>query len=395
MISEGPALIEALPGELQNTLNGAVPPDEEILIAVRGTTREAFAATGKRLLHLLAPVISGSAPVEIRETPLTAVSEVRSEAKPVGGRLVWMADGVEHAVDYPTYDVSKYNLVTIRLKQMIGERHTPKPPPQAPAFQPTGGDQPCPKCGSGIPATASWCPNCGLQAFDPCWQCGRALLQGGNFCAYCGTPNTEPAVVQCRECDGVVGQGQSFCPQCGAQARIVCGDCDRPQRKDWKSCPYCAGEPVWAEEGMEPSVARLTGDEPEDPSAWLSNRPAPQDAEKLNRSATQAYQAERYEEAARLFKQAVEADPTNSGYWTNLGVAHSAAGDDSQALAAYRRATELNPNEISAFLFMGQLHLERESYTEAREAWEQVVRIDPDSAEAEEARENLRSLEDV
>lgn len=396
MISEGPTLIEALPGDLQNALNGAVPPDEEILIALRGNHREAFAATARRVLHLVAPAVTGSAPVEIRETPLPDVSDVRAEARPVGGRLIWTTPGGEQSVEYPTYEGSKYNLVAIRLKQMIGERHTPKPPPQAPAHQPDAGGTACPKCGSAIPSTAAWCPACGLQALDPCWECGKALAAEANFCAYCGTARTEPAVVQCPNCQGIVGQGKGYCPQCGTQARSVCSGCDRPMRRDQQYCPHCGGDPTWEDQGIESQVAHL-GDEPDDPSAWLSNRPvAPgPDAEKLNRAGTQAYEAERFEEAVRLFKEATAADPRNAGYWTNLGVASSAAGDDLGAFSAYKKATEVNPNEISAHLYMGQLLLERERYAEAREAWERVIAIDPDSEEAEEARENLRSVEQV
>jgi RNA polymerase subunit RPABC4/transcription elongation factor Spt4 len=395
LISEGPALIEALPGELQNALNGAVPPDEEILIAVRGTPREAFAASKRRVLHLIAPAITGAAPVEIRETAIPEITDVRSESRPVGGRLIWTAGDGEHLIQYPTYDASKYSLVTIRLKQMIGERNSPKPPTQAPALQ-SAGDQPCPKCATSIPATAAWCPGCGLQVFDPCWECKRALPPNANHCAYCGTPHTEPAVVSCPNCQAVVGPGQGYCPQCGEQARIICAACDRPMRRDWKRCPACGGEPAWEEAGIEPEVAHLRGDEPNDPSAWLSDPPAAaQDAESLNQAGTRAYEAERYQEAIRLFKEATVAEPGNSGYWTNLGVASSASGDDLGAFSAYKKATEVNPDEISAFLFMGQLLLERERYAEAREAWERVVKIDPDSEEAEEARENLRSIEQV
>lgn len=285
---------------------------------------------------------------------------------------------------------------------MIGERHTPKPPPQAPAYQPTGTDAVCSQCGGGIPQGGAWCPNCGVQAADPCWQCGRALLSGTAFCAHCGTPASEPAILQCGECRGIVGQGQGYCPQCGVQARTVCAECDRPLRADWQSCPYCGGDPVGEIAGTAVTRSRaqaasaapeVVEEEPESP--WAVARPAARDAERFNRQGTSAYEAEEYADAVRLFQQAVDADPENAGYWTNLGVALSAAGEDVQALEAYRRATAANPQEIAAYLYMGQLYLERESYSEAREAWEAVVRLGPDTEEAEEARENLRSLEDV
>src|SRR5205085_8638953 len=89
MISEGPALIEALSQPLQDALNGALHPGETLLVAVRGNAREALAATAERLIVLKEPAITGSGPAELREAPIATVSRVRAEPKPVGGRLSW------------------------------------------------------------------------------------------------------------------------------------------------------------------------------------------------------------------------------------------------------------------------------------------------------------------
>jgi predicted amidophosphoribosyltransferase len=385
VISEGPSIIEGLSADLQNALNGAVPPDEEIVIAVRGTTREAFAATPKRLFHLIAPVITGTKPVEVRETPLDQVKEVRAETRPVNGRLRWSAGGGESFIEYPTYDASKYNLVAARLTQMLGETRTPRPPATAPGTGPSGPERSsCPECGGAIPRDGCWCPKCGFQAADPCWECGRALMVGSDYCALCGTPNTEPAAVKCPECGSGVSRGQSFCAACGAQARLACAECDRPLRRDWQYCPSCGGERAEIEASFEAT-------EPE----MVSTPVAAADPARLNEAGTAAYEREDYQEAVRLFREAAEADPQNAGYWTNLGVAHGAVGDDLQAFNAYRRAVELDPGEASAYLFMGQLYLERERYSEARESWEKLIQVAPDSEEAEEARENLRNLDKV
>ena len=407
MISEGPALIEALPGELQNGLNGALHPDEVVLIAVRGNAREAFAATADRLLVLKEGVLLGGVPVEVREVPLDTVSEVRAEPRPVGGRLRWetTANGAPTAFEYPTYDSSKYELVAKRLREMISQR---KPTtvenagPAAgeetivPAAAPRGGtDRNCPKCSASIPAEGSWCPQCGLQVSDPCWECGRPLATGTNFCAHCGTPNTEPAVVQCPNCKVLVARGHVFCTACGAQARVACQECERPMRRDWTRCPACSGEPEWEESGVGQELARLRGDEPEDPSAWLQPAPRPRDAEDLNARGAEAYEAGNYREAVRLFQEAIDTDPSNASFYTNLGVAYGEVGDDLQAFAAYRKAIELNPKEIAAYANMGYLYMERERHAEAREMWEKVIRLAPDSEEAREARENLRGMDQV
>lgn len=401
MISEGPALIEALPGTLQNALNGALLPEEELRIAVRGGTRDAFAATNLRILVLKEPTISGTGPVEVHEVPLTAVRSVRSQPRPVGGRLIWETShpNAPTSIDYPTYDASKYSLVAGRLQEMIGQPRNPSTPSTAPATEPppTGvagpATRPCPKCGTAVPSEGSWCPSCGLQVSDPCWECGKPLANEANFCAYCGTLNSEPAVIQCPQCRAVVRQGQACCTACGAQARPVCQSCEQVLRKEWSFCPACGGEPAWAEVGTKAEVAHLRGDEPEDPSAWLKKTSVcTQDAEELNAAGIRAFEAENYTEAARLFREATEADPANASYHTNLGVAYGELDDDMQAFAAYRRAIELNPSEGQAYLNMGYLYNERERTSEAREMWEKVVQIAPDSEEAKEARDNLRSL---
>lgn len=400
MISEGPALIEALPGALQHALNGALLPDEELIVAVRGNQREAFAATSGRLLVLKEPVISGTAPVDVLDVPLSEVSALRAVPRPVGGRLMWdtTQPGAPTSIDYPTYDGSKYSLVAGRLQQMIGQkRDAPNPGTAAGGPTPIADSAagPCPKCQAPIPAGGCWCPSCGLQVWDPCWECSRPLPHGANFCAFCGTPNTEPAVIQCPECKAVVAPQQACCTACGAQARPVCQSCEEVMRKDWSFCPACGGEPAWAEVGSKPEVARLRGDEPEDPSAWLRKPVAGPSGEEANAAGIRAYEAESFEQAVRHFQAATAAEPNNASYFTNLGVAYGELDEATQSMAAYRRALELNPQELSAYLNLGYLYNRLERTNEAREMWEKVVSMAPGSDEAQEARENLEGLEHV
>jgi len=400
VISEGPALIEALPGALQNALNGALRPDEELFVAVRGNQREAFAATNLRLLVLKEPVITGTAPVDVQDLPLSEVTDIRAVPRPVGGRLMWdtARAGAPTSIDYPTYDGSKYSLVAGRLQQMIGQKKDAPTSAAATgsATPPTGlPSSPCPKCQAAIPAGGCWCPSCGLQVSDPCWQCSRPLADDANFCAYCGTPNTEPAVIQCPECKAIVGPQQACCTACGAQSRPVCQSCEKVLRKDWSFCPECGGEPAWAEVGSHPEVARLRGDEPQDPSAWLSKPAVSADGAAANALGIRAYESEDFEQAVRHFREATAAEPNNASYFTNLGVAYGELDDDIQALKAYRRAVEINPREVAAYLNLGYLYNGQERTNEAREMWEKVIALAPGGDEAQEARENLEGLEHV
>lgn len=254
----------------------------------------------------------------------------------------------------------------------------------------------CPRCRAEIPRDGCWCPRCGLQAADPCWECGRPLAAGAEFCAYCGLPSTEPAVVECPACSTEVTRGTSYCRECGSLARRACGDCDRPLRHGWNFCPECGGEP--ADEPVRTpgsAGAGLQAELPETSGPQLERAYRPQDGELLNSQAVRAYESGNLHEAARLFREATQADPGKASYFTNLGVAFGELGDDLQAFNAYRRAVELNPRELSAYLNMGYLYMERERASEAREMWEKVVRLAPDSEEAEEARQNLQKIDEV
>src|SRR5207248_1131187 len=138
-----------------NALNGALQPGEELVVAVRGNVREAFAATRGRLMVLKEPLISGTGPVAIAEVPLESVTEVRAEPRPVGGRLVWKSTvpGAPASIEYPTYEASKYSLVAKRLQEMIGQPRNPTTPGAAPAEPPAAAaGRACPKCQAPIPA---------------------------------------------------------------------------------------------------------------------------------------------------------------------------------------------------------------------------------------------------
>jgi tetratricopeptide (TPR) repeat protein len=390
--TEGSGPIEPLPGELEPALRSALRPGEALLLAVPGNPNEALAVTRQRLLLLKAPAISGSEPVQVREAPLAGIANVRLEDQGFGGRVAWDSarPGAPTFVEYAAYDSSRYARIAEWLQAMIGQPRNPIPssPSVQPRAEPLGGA--CPKCATAIPAGGSWCPSCGLLAYSPCWECGEPLAAGTAFCARCGTPNTEPAVVQCPECSAVVTRGTVYCTACGAQARPACAECGQPMRQEWKHCPDCGGEPAWeGNEAPEPGTVSVAG-------ATLQ-RAAPQsrEAAPLNDLAVRAYEQGDYAEAARLFRQAIDAEPNDASYWTNLGVACGQLGDDQQALESYRRAIEINPNEVSAYLYLGELYLERDRPTEAREMWERLIRIAPDSPDADEARQNLKSLEEV
>lgn len=65
--------------------------------------------------------------------------------------------------------------------------------------------------------------------------------------------------------------------------------------------------------------------------------------EAYNRFAIKAAQTQLWNEAVFRWKQVIAIDPEDSKAYNNLGVAYEALGKTADALTAYERATELEP----------------------------------------------------
>ncbi|MBK8189239.1 MAG: tetratricopeptide repeat protein [Vampirovibrionales bacterium] len=63
-----------------------------------------------------------------------------------------------------------------------------------------------------------------------------------------------------------------------------------------------------------------------------------------------------YEDAIALCRSLTRQERRNAVFWNELGYAYELAHDNRQALAAYQRATQLNPNLEKAYLNLGMLY---------------------------------------
>lgn len=66
--------------------------------------------------------------------------------------------------------------------------------------------------------------------------------------------------------------------------------------------------------------------------------------EAYNQFAIKAAQAQLWNEAVFRWKQVIAVDPENAKAYNNLGVAYEALGNTEEAVAAYQRATGLEPD---------------------------------------------------
>ncbi len=67
-----------------------------------------------------------------------------------------------------------------------------------------------------------------------------------------------------------------------------------------------------------------------------------------------------YESAAEAFEQAVAINPNDARARYNLALAQQYLGDSELALAGYRRAIDLDPQLIDAYINLGNLYGSRE-----------------------------------
>ncbi len=78
----------------------------------------------------------------------------------------------------------------------------------------------CPKCGSNVPVSAKFCPNCGYDFSSEdtmtCPYCGAKIPKNSKFCPNCG----KPLSLKCPKCGADIPPGAKFCPNCGWKVEL-------------------------------------------------------------------------------------------------------------------------------------------------------------------------------
>lgn len=90
-----------------------------------------------------------------------------------------------------------------------------------------------------------------------------------------------------------------------------------------------------------------------------------------------ALEGQRYEEAAKLFAQAVEKDKDDLGAQFHLGLSLSLLNRDTEAIAAYQKVLVLKPGLYEAQLNLGVLELRQKHYAEAAALLEEARKQKP------------------
>jgi tetratricopeptide (TPR) repeat protein len=120
----------------------------------------------------------------------------------------------------------------------------------------------------------------------------------------------------------------------------------------------------------------------------IQNRPATTDVEKAREWYLKGDAAEQagnrqeairfYQEAAQLYRQVINRNPGYAGVWKSLGFVHWLSDRNSEALAAYKEAVRLQPDDAEAHYMLGTIQNDdpQAAIAEYREA----VRLNPAEA---------------
>jgi tetratricopeptide (TPR) repeat protein len=100
-------------------------------------------------------------------------------------------------------------------------------------------------------------------------------------------------------------------------------------------------------------------------------------AQELINQGEEHFQARRYDEAARLYQQAAGVCPRCYLARAYLGDSLLFGGDAESALAHYRKATEINPDDYRLYYFQGSALARMGRLSEAREAFAWSLVLNP------------------
>lgn len=123
-------------------------------------------------------------------------------------------------------------------------------------------------------------------------------------------------------------------------------------------------------------------------------RQNPSDQEAMVGLGNAYYDHGQMEDAIPWYEQALAADPTNSDVRTDLGTAYFYSGNSETAKEQWFKVLEQEPNKAQTHYNLAVLYIHQtppDNEAAARE-WETVIRLAPDSEQAQSAEEQLSKL---
>jgi tetratricopeptide (TPR) repeat protein len=94
------------------------------------------------------------------------------------------------------------------------------------------------------------------------------------------------------------------------------------------------------------------------------------------------HQAQRFADAERLYRQAVEADASHVGAWHHLGLVYMAQDKLSEAADGFQHVLKLSPDHVDALTQLGIVFARQHRLPEAIAKFQRAIELKPDHAKA-------------
>ena len=106
------------------------------------------------------------------------------------------------------------------------------------------------------------------------------------------------------------------------------------------------------------------------------------------------FDAERYDDAIKWYEEAVKLEPNDVNVSTDLGVCYYYTNQPDKALAQFEKSLKIDPNHAKTLLNVGIVRaFGKQDLDGASQAWQQVIKLAPDSPEGQAAKRALDSLQ--
>jgi tetratricopeptide (TPR) repeat protein len=106
------------------------------------------------------------------------------------------------------------------------------------------------------------------------------------------------------------------------------------------------------------------------------------------------FDAERYDDAIKWYEEAVKLSPKDVNLNTDLGVCYYYVNQPDKALEQFDRSLKLDPTHPKTLLNLGIVKaFGKQDLQGASDAWQQVIKLAPDSPEGQAAKRALDSLQ--
>ncbi|CDH53530.1 dnaj homolog subfamily c member 7 isoform 1 [Lichtheimia corymbifera JMRC:FSU:9682] len=119
---------------------------------------------------------------------------------------------------------------------------------------------------------------------------------------------------------------------------------------------------------------------------------SPLTAEEVKAKANEQYKGGHYNEAVRLYSEAIELSPNTATYYANRAAALTMLGKYKEAADDCRTATSLDPSNIKAFCRAGKCHMNLGNLEESTRQYELALQVDQSNAQAQREYNNLLGL---